>query len=175
MKVLLAPDKFKGSLTAAQVVHHLGSGLDARGVEHRGLPLADGGDGSVAAAVAAGFGSHEVTVAAATGDPHTATVAFDGTTAVVEVANTCGLHTVTELAPLRSSSAGLGEAVRAVLRLGATRIVLALGGSASTDGGAGMLAALGAVFRDAAGQALSIDGGTPRTVHDRRPERACPT
>jgi Glycerate kinase family len=58
VRVLLAPDKFKGSLTAAQVVHHLGSGLDARGIEHRGLPLADGGDGSVAAAVAAGFGAH---------------------------------------------------------------------------------------------------------------------
>ena len=165
MRVLIAPDKFKGSLTAAQVVQHLGSGLDARGIAHIGLPLADGGDGSVAAAVAAGFASHEVTVAAATGDPHTATVAFDGTTAVVEVANTCGLHTLDEPAPLRSSSAGVGEAVRAVLQLGATRIVLALGGSASTDGGAGMLAALGAVFRDAAGRPLRVDGGTLPQVH----------
>ena len=165
MKVLLAHDKFMGSLTAAQVVHHLGSGLDARSVAHRRLPLADGGDGSVAAAVAAGFGAHEVTVAAATGDPHIATVAFDGTTAVVEVANTCGLHTVPALAPLRASSAGVGDAVRAALRLGARRIVLALGGSASTDGGAGMLAALGAVFLDAAGRPLRIDGGTLPQVH----------
>ena len=168
MKVLLAPDKFKGSLTAAQVVHHLGSGLDARGVEHRGLPLADGGDGSVAAAVAAGFrlarGHRRRRHRRAA--PRDRGVRRD--TAVVEVANTCGLHTLTELAPLRSSSAGLGEAVRAVLRLGARRIVLALGGSASTDGGAGMLAALGAVFRDAAGQPLRSTaapcrGRTPST------------
>jgi glycerate 2-kinase len=156
MKVLLAPDKFKGSL----------SGLGERGIEHRGLPLADGGDGSVAAAVEAGFTGREVTVATATGDPHTATVAFDGATAVVEVANTCGLHTLPAgtLAPLRSSSAGVGEAVRAALRLGATRVVLALGGSASTDGGAGMLAALGAVFRDDAGRQVSISGGTLHQV-----------
>jgi glycerate kinase len=163
MKVLLAPDKFKGSLTAAQVVHHLGS---ERGIEHRGLPLADGGDGSVAAAVEAGFTGRAVTVATATGDPHTATVAFDGATAVVEVANTCGLHTLPAgtLAPLRSSSVGVGEAVRAALRLGATRVVLALGGSASTDGGAGMLAALGAVFRDDAGRQVPISGGTLHQV-----------
>jgi glycerate kinase len=166
MKVLLAPDKFKGSLTAAQVVHHLGSGLEKRGVEHRRLPLADGGDGSVAASVEAGFTAREVTVAAATGDPHTAIVAFDGATAGVEVANTCGLHTLPAgtLAPLRSSSAGVGEAVRAALRLGATRVVLALGGSASTDGGAGMLAALGAVYRDDAGRPVPISGGTLHQV-----------
>ena len=165
MNVLLAPDKFKGSLTAAEVVEHLGRGLAERGIAHRGLPLADGGDGSVAAAVAAGFRPHEVTVAAATGEPHPATIAFDGTTAVVEVANTCGLHTLGELAPLRSSSAGVGHALGAALALGARRVVLALGGSASTDGGAGMLAALGAVFRDAAGRPLAVDGGTLRDVH----------
>ncbi len=102
MKVLIAPDKFKGSLTAAEVVHHLGSGLEQRGIHYAGLPLADGGDGSVAAAVAAGFRSVEVDVAAATGERHTAAIAFDGATAVVEVANTCGLHTLPAgtLAPL---------------------------------------------------------------------------
>ena len=55
MTVLVAPDKFKGSLTARQVVEHLGQGLTDRGVAYRGLPLADGGDGSVAAAIDAGF------------------------------------------------------------------------------------------------------------------------
>jgi glycerate kinase len=166
MKVLIAPDKFKGSLTAAQVVHHLGSGLEQRRVRYHGLPLADGGDGSVAAAVAAGFRPIEVEVAAATGERHTATIAFDGVTAVVEVANTCGLHTlpVGTLAPLASSSAGLGEAVEAALRWGAKRIVLALGGSASTDGGTGMLEALGAVFRDEAGRVVTADGGALRRI-----------
>lgn len=168
MKVLLAPDKFKGSLTAAQVVHHLGSGLGQRGVEYRGLPLADGGDGSVAAAVEAGFRPYEIAAADATGEPHTATVAFDGRTAVVEVANTCGLHTLPAgtLAPLTSSSTGFGDALNAALRLGARRIVLALGGSASTDGGAGMLAALGVVFRDQSGETLEVNGGSLRDVHD---------
>ena len=167
MNVLIAPDKFKGSLTAAQVVHHLGRGLEQRGIHHDGLPLADGGDGSVAAAVAAGFRSVEVDVAAATGERHAAAIAFDGVTAVVEVANTCGLHTLPAGTPdpLRSSSAGLGDAVRAALQLEAKRIVLALGGSASTDGGTGMLAVLGAVFRDEAGQPVTPDGGTLGRIH----------
>ena len=108
MNVLIAPDKFKGSLTAAEVVHHLGSGLEQRGIHYDGLPLADGGDGSVAAAVAAGFRSVEVDVAAATGERHPAAIAFDGITAVVEVANTCGLHTLPAgtLAPLRPPQPG---------------------------------------------------------------------
>jgi glycerate 2-kinase len=167
MKVLLAPDKFKGSRTAAQVVHHLGSGLAARGIAYHGLPLADGGDGSVQAAITAGFRSITIQVAGATGAPHLTQVAFDGTTAVIEVANTCGLQTLTgaTLAPLDSSSRGVGEAVDAVLPWGAKRIVLALGGSASTDGGGGMLAALGAVFRDRSGHRLRINGGALHRIH----------
>ena len=167
MKVLIAPDKFKGSLTAAEVAHHLGSGLERRGVTTRALPLADGGDGSVAAAVATGFRSIEGGVAAATGERHTATIAFDGATAVVEVANTCGLHTLPAgtLAPLTSSSAGIGDAVRTAVTLGATRIVLALGGSASTDGGTGMLSVLGAVFRDEAGRPVAPGGGSLNLIH----------
>ena len=167
MKVLIAPDKFKGSLTAAEVVHHVGRGLQQRGVTHRGLPLADGGDGSVAAALEAGFQPVEVHVVAAIGERHPAVVAFDGTTAVVEVANTCGLHTLPAgvLAPLRASSTGVGDALKAALELGASRIVLALGGSASTDGGAGMLAALGMVFRDGSGGVVQVDGGSLREIH----------
>ena len=150
MKVLLAPDKFKGTLTAAEVVHHLSSGLTARGISYNGLPLADGGDGSVEAAIAAGYQAIPVTVSNALGEKHQAIAAFDGSTAVIEVANTCGLHTLPAgtLAPLDASSRGVGEAITDMLELGATRLILALGGSASTDGGAGMLAALGAVFLD---------------------------
>ena len=156
MKVLIAPDKFKGSLTAAEVVHHLGSGLEQRGIHYDGLPLADGGDGSVAAAVAAGFRSVEVDVAAATGERHSAAIAFDGATAVVEVANTCGLHTLpARHARPRCGPRRPGSATPSAPHCSssAKRIVLALGGSASTDGGTGMLAVLGAVFRDEAGQA----------------------
>jgi glycerate kinase len=168
MKVLIAPDKFKGSLTAAEVAHHLGTGLSQRGITVGALPLADGGDGSVAAAVAAGFRPVEVDVATATGQRHTATIAFDGVTAVVEVANTCGLHTLPAgaLAPLTASSAGLGDAVRAALALSAKRIVLALGGSASTDGGTCLLAVLGAQFRDETGRPVPADGGSLARIHD---------
>jgi glycerate kinase len=167
MNVLIAPDKFKGSLTAAEIVHHLGRGLEQRGIHYDGLPLADGGDGSVAAAVAAGFRAIDVDVAAATGERHSAAIAFDGTTAVVEVANTCGLHTLPAgtLAPLAASSAGLGDAVRAALQLDAKRIVLALGGSASTDGGTGMLAVLGAVFQNEAGEPVTPDGASLDHIH----------
>lgn len=167
MKILIAPDKFKGSLTAADVAARLGQGLLARGHTVDELPLADGGDGSVDAAIAAGFRMVPVTVAAATGRPHTTQIAVSDTdeevvTAVVEVANTCGLHTLPggRLAPLAASSTGVGQAVRVAVEHGARRIVLALGGSASTDGGAGLLAALGVVFRDGHGRVIPAAGGT---------------
>ena len=69
MTVLVAPDKFKGSLTARQVVEHLGRGLAERGVAYRGLPLADGGDGSVAAAIDAKYSAVEVAAVGPTGQP----------------------------------------------------------------------------------------------------------
>ena len=177
MKVLIASDKFKGSLTAAEVAHHLGSGLEQRGITTRALPLADGGDGSVAAAVATGFRSVEVDVAAATGERHTATIAFDGATAVVEVANTCGLHTLPggTLAPLTSSSAGIGDAVRAAVTLGATRIVLALGGSASTDGGTGMLVGPRGGVPRRGGPSPSPPVAAPCTSSTPWTSAACPT
>lgn len=164
MKILLAPDKFKGSLSAAEVAQALEAGLLAggEGISCRLLPLADGGDGSVQAALAAGFRPLEVEVAGPTGGPASATVAFDGHAAVVEVATTSGLQMLPAggLAPLSSSSAGFGQAIRAALAQGPRQLVLALGGSASTDGGAGMLHALGARFLDATGRAFAPTGGT---------------
>ncbi|WP_448618416.1 glycerate kinase [Geodermatophilus sp. URMC 65] len=162
MHVLVAPDKFKGSLTALQVATAIGQGLEAAGVAFRLLPLADGGDGSVAAALHAGSTARTVTVRGADGRPHRTEFAVDDTTAVVEVATTCGLSTLPPgvLAPMTSSSHGFGQAVLAALDAGARRIVLCLGGSASTDGGAGMLAALDARFRDDAGQDVDPTGGT---------------
>jgi glycerate kinase len=156
---LIAPDKFKGSLTAEQVATALAAGLEWHGVRCRLLPLADGGDGSVAAAAFAGYELHKVRVSGATGDRHTAEIAYDGVTAVVEVANTCGLADLGgDLAPLDASSRGFGQAVRAALALRPRTIVFALGGSASTDGGAGMLAALGAQFLDQNSAPLPPDG-----------------
>ena len=166
MKILLAPDKFKGSLTAAEVVSELGGGLTERGIAWYGLPLADGGDGSVRAAIEAGYRQMRITVAGATGHERPTIAALDGTTAVIEVANTCGLHTLPsgKLAPLNATSKGLGQALVSVLRRGVTRIVLALGGSASTDGGTGLLAALGAVFRDADGAVLVMNGAALQRI-----------
>lgn len=162
MRVLVAPDKFKGSLTAIEVATALAQGLEAAGVASRALPVADGGDGSIAAALAAGYRPHPVTVIGASGRPIDTEIAIDGDTAIVEVANTCGLATVNpgDRRPMDASSYGFGQAVSAALAVGARRIVLALGGSASTDGGAGMLSALGARFYDAAGRDVQPSGGT---------------
>jgi glycerate kinase len=162
VKVLVAPDKFKGSLTAAQVTDRIAAGLEHDpSIRCTRLPLADGGDGSVAAAVAAGYQAHPVQVVGPTGQPHRATIAFDGTTAVVEVANTCGITLLPEgrLEPLAASSLGFGQAVHAALTLHPATVVLALGGSASTDGGLGLLTALGATITDADGQPVPPAGG----------------
>jgi glycerate 2-kinase len=162
MRVLVAPDKFKGSLTAAEVATAIADGLEVAGFETVTLPLADGGDGSVEAALSAGYHRHPVRVRGADGGMHDTSFATDGDTAVVEVANTCGLSTMSPgmRAPLGSSSYGFGQAVLAARDAGARRIVLALGGSASTDGGTGMLSALGVVFLDSVGRRLDPDGGT---------------
>ena len=162
MRVLIAPDKFKGSLSAVEVAAAIAEGLARAGVGSRSLPLADGGDGSVAAALCAGFDARPVSVSGAGGNPVDTGFAFDGTTAVIEVAGTCGLATLPPgvVAPLTSSSRGFGQAVRAAVETGARRVVLCLGGSASTDGGAGMLAALGVRFRDADGNDVDPAGGT---------------
>jgi glycerate kinase len=175
VRTLIAPDKFKGSLTAGEVAHALAAGLrsaadvpgTAGAVHCELLPLADGGDGSVDAAVAAGFTRRSYTVAGPTGQPVQAGIAFDGTTAVVEVANTCGLALLPEgrLEALNASSRGFGEAVLFALSLKPARIVLALGGSASTDGGMGMLTALGYSFRDADGRLLYGSGRALRQIH----------
>ena len=167
MRVLIAPDKFKGSLTAAEVADHLSKGLAEAGAHSRTLPLADGGDGSVAAAVAAGFGSLPVDVHGATGQRHRSTVAYDADTTIVEVANTCGLATLPGAvrAPMAASSYGFGEAIRAALTLSRKRMVLALGGSASTDGGIGMLAALGYRFLDQAGDVVAPTADNLDRIH----------
>lgn len=166
--VLIAPDKFKGSLTAAEVADALAEGLQWSGeTPCEVLPLADGGDGSVDAAVASGFGRYNCTVSGPTGQPVAASIAFDGVTAVIEVANTCGLSVLPDgvPAPLDASSRGFGEAVLFALGLGPARLVLALGGSSSTDGGMGMLAALGLRFEDANGAALAGAGRALGLVH----------
>lgn len=163
--VVLAPDKFKGSLTAGQVATALAAGVtgvvDVRVVSR---PVADGGDGTLDAAVAAGFDRVPVTVAGPTGSPVETAFAQRGTTAVVEMADACGLVRLPGgvPAPLTASSRGLGEVVLAALDAGCDEILLGIGGSASTDGGAGLLAALGARLIDGEGRDIP-DGGAGLT------------
>ncbi|MFF9341282.1 MULTISPECIES: glycerate kinase [unclassified Streptomyces] len=160
--VLVAADKFKGSLTAVQVAERVTAGLRkvVPDLSVEALPVADGGDGTVAAAVAAGFDRHEARVTGPVGETVTAAFALRGTTAVVEMAEASGLQLLPAgtFAPLTATTYGSGELLRAALDAGATTIVFGVGGSATTDGGAGMLAALGARFLDAAGEPVGPGG-----------------
>jgi glycerate 2-kinase len=162
-RVLVAPDKFKGSLTATAVAASVAAGLRraAPDLEVVQNPVADGGDGTLEAALDAGYERVPVRVSGPLGDPVDTAYAVRDGTAVVEMADACGLVRMPpgQLAPLKASSAGLGEVVRAALDAGCARVVVGIGGSASTDGGAGMLGALGARFLDADGVDLPLGGG----------------
>lgn len=162
-RVLVAADKFKGSLTAVQVAERVTAGLRrvVPDIEVTALPVADGGDGTVAAAVAAGFERREVRVAGPLGQEVTAGFALRGGTAVVEMAEASGLQRLPAgvFAPLTASTYGSGELLRAALDAGARTIVFGVGGSATTDGGAGMLTALGARFLDEEGEPVPPGGG----------------
>jgi glycerate kinase len=161
MRIVIAPDKFKGSLPAVEVAAAIAAGLRGTGAELVTVPVADGGDGTVDAAVAAGFGRVPVTAAGPTGEPVATSYARRGGLALVELATVCGLERLPggRLAPMDASSYGVGEVMRAALAAGASELVLAIGGSASTDGGAGMLQALGARVLDGRGQPLGRGGG----------------
>ena len=161
-KVLLAPDKFKGSLPAAEVAARLTAGLVRAGFGGQiiSVPVADGGDGTVDAAVAAGFKRVEVPATGPTGQPVTASFALRDGVAVIEAAQACGLVLLPpgQFAPLTATTRGVGELIRAAVDLGATRIVLGVGGSATTDGGAGLVQALGARLTDSGGEELPPGG-----------------
>ncbi|MDK3256668.1 glycerate kinase [Blastococcus capsensis] len=162
-RVLVAPDKFKGSLTAAEVAEAVRSGLTAAvpGLDVRAVPVADGGDGTLAAAVAAGFERVAVTAAGPTGEPVPTAYGRRGDVAVVEMADVSGLSRLPggRPAPLTATSRGTGELIGAALADGARRVVVGIGGSACTDGGAGMLQALGARLLDADGREIGPGGG----------------
>jgi glycerate kinase len=161
-RVLVAPDKFKGSLAATEVAARVSAGLARAGFggEVVPLPVADGGDGTVDAAVSAGYRRVEMGVRGPVGRPVTAAFALLGDTAVVEAAQACGLSLLPpgQLAPLTATSRGAGELILAATRMGAKRIVLAVGGVATTDGGAGLVQALGAKLIGASGHPLAPGG-----------------
>jgi glycerate kinase len=160
VRIVVAPDSFKGSLSAEDAAVAIAEGIGRVLPDAEVLlrPIADGGEGTVAAALRAGYLPLPVRVSGPDGRPVDATVARDGGTAVVELATAAGLGQLAELAPLTAGTFGVGELLRAALDDGARRIVLGIGGSATTDGGAGMLQALGVALLDADGAELPAGG-----------------
>ena len=170
MHVVIAPDKFKGTLTAAEVAARVAAGIAAVApdVPVREVPVADGGDGTVDAALAAGYERVPVRAEGPVGAPVETAFALSDGVAVVEMADVSGLRLLPRdrLAPLTASSFGTGEVIAAALEHGCHTVLLGIGGSASTDGGAGMLAALGARLLDAGG-AEAARGGAALAGLDR--------
>jgi glycerate kinase len=152
-RVVIAPDKFKGSLTAAQAAEHIAKGVvrAVPGAEVRLLPVADGGEGTVQAALAAGYEEIRVPVLGPTGALVAASIAVRDRVAVVEAAQASGLQLLPGgmPRPLSSSSYGTGQLIARAAKLDCRRLVLGLGGVACTDGGAGMAQALGMRLLDA--------------------------
>ena len=169
MRILIAPDKFKGSLTAAEAAAAIAEGAlrvypDAVATQ---FPIADGGEGTLEAAVAAGYEERLNAVVGPILAPVGAAWALRRTdngrvTAVIETAQASGLASMepTPENALRAHSYGCGQLIAAALDAGATEIVLGLGGSAMTDGGSGALRALGLSPLDSAGNVVPLGGGS---------------
>lgn len=167
MRVLVAPDKFRGTLTARQAAEAIETGWRrARPADSLDLvPMADGGEGTLEALVEAQGGRIvAATVTGPLGDVVDAAFGLvetvDGPTGVVESARASGLAVLGEgrRDPLHTTTRGTGELIVAALEAGARRVVVCLGGSATNDGGVGMASALGIRFLDARGKDLG-DGG----------------
>lgn len=164
MKIVIAPDSFKESLSAPAVAAAIATGLRlaSPNVDCVCIPMADGGEGTVEAILAATGGACRVNlVEDALGRPRQASWAWlSNNVAIIEMACAAGLEHIvaTERNPLRASSFGVGQLISHALDLGAEKIVLGLGGSATNDAGAGMLQALGMRLLDAHAQALPPGG-----------------
>ncbi|MEN9620980.1 MAG: hypothetical protein RL499_1173 [Actinomycetota bacterium] len=166
-RIVIAPDSFKGSLSATDAALALARGWHSVRPHDEVLlaPQADGGEGTLDAIARAVPDAewHTARVAGPTGEPHEARwLLLPGRHAVLELAECCGITLLSPsgaLAPLTASTRGLGEAIAAALDAGARQLTIALGGSASTDAGLGALSALGLILRDAAGAALPDGGG----------------
>jgi glycerate kinase len=180
MRIVIAPDKFKGSLSAPDVARHLEEGLRKGSATAAGpgplevlgtlevlrIPVADGGEGTLDAAVGSGFTRRRAVVSGPTGQPLTAEFAVRGREAVIEMAAASGLAVLPgydggrpgSASARAASSLGTGELIRAALDAGCRQIILGVGGSANTDGGAGVLQGLGARLLDAAGNELPLGG-----------------
>jgi glycerate kinase len=164
LTILIAPDSFKGSLSSVAVARALADGwLRARPVDEvRLAPLADGGEGTIdAIAASGGWQMLPAHARDPLGHPISARFLRDGDRGVVELAEASGLSRVSveDRDALAASTFGTGLVLAAVIGLGVRQIVLGVGGSATTDGGSGLLLALGARFLDASGGELDPGGG----------------
>ncbi|MGH2829722.1 MAG: glycerate kinase, partial [Actinomycetota bacterium] len=163
MRVLVAPDKFRGSLDAVAAADAIARGVRAAGAEPVVVPVADGGEGTLDALVAGAGGTIMGVIARGPlGLPVRAHLGrlHDGT-GVVEMAQASGLDLVPERERdvMRSSSQGTGELIKGALARGPQCIVIGLGGSATVDGGMGLAKALGIRFLDASWESLPDGGG----------------
>ncbi|HRP95594.1 MAG TPA: glycerate kinase [Rhodocyclaceae bacterium] len=171
VKIVIAPDSWKESLSAPEVARAIEAGFRAvfPHAEYRVLPVADGGEGTVDALVAATGGRRiAVTVSGPLGEPVEAFYGLggDGATAFIEMAAASGLALLPPARrdPLHASSRGTGELIRAALDAGAHHLILGIGGSATNDGGAGMVQALGARLLDDDGRDLAPGGAALATL-----------
>lgn len=167
MKILLAPDKFRGSLTAAEVCEAMSEGIRKAlpNAEILAIPMADGGEGTAEILTHnAGGQMHSVSVSDPLGRKIMAEfgLAADGKTAYLEMAAASGLRLLQshERNPLQTSTFGTGELIQEALNKGAQQLILGIGGSATTDGGVGMAAALGWRFEDKSGRNLVPNGSS---------------
>lgn len=159
MRVVIAPDKFKGSLTALQACRAIARGLRGAISDCATdlVPMADGGEGTVEAFLAAGARKRTRTVDGPLGTRVVATYACAGNAAIVEMASASGLQLLTKerYDPLHATTYGTGQLLAAAARDGVERCIVGLGGSATVDVGTGMLRALGVGFFDDAGNEIS--------------------
>ncbi len=157
MRILIASDKFKGSLTAVEANAAIARGIEKGTLEPheiKSIPIADGGDGLVATLVAATGGTTEsIVVTGPLGAPTNAAVGYlpDKETAVIEMAEASGIALIPtdQLDPELASTYGTGELIKHVISRGCKKVIMGIGGSATNDGGVGMARALGFQFLDA--------------------------
>jgi len=162
MKIVIAPDSFKGSASSRDIATWIESGIHSviPDCETVKIAIGDGGEGSLDAVLLAGFTAHSVDVLGPLGNPVTARIAIKGEIAFIEMAQASGLSQLPggKKDALHATSFGTGQLILAALDKGAKKIILAIGGTATTDAGAGALQALGAMLTDASGNEIAPGG-----------------
>ena len=162
MKIVVAPDSFKGSASSQEISQWIQSGIHSviPECEIVNLPIGDGGEGTLSAVQSAGFDLHEVEVIGPSGNMVHAFFGMKADIALIELAEASGLAKLLDKTrvPLTATSFGTGQLIKAALDRGSRKIIIAVGGSATTDAGAGALQALGARLRNSNGQEISLGG-----------------